>query len=313
MSWMKRILGVVIIVGGLITIHEFGHFIAAKKTDVGVTRFSIGFGPVLASTYIGETEFALSAIPLGGYVMPVVSGPDDGWTAEELELLKEQHPDTYAMIHDESRWMSNASAAERLFIAVAGPAVNFLFVILCSPLVFRAINRGRITEEPFGLITISKSGFIGPIGLFKIAGLAAEKSGWLALFYAVELSHALGVFNLLPIPLLDGGHAAFAIIDGFKSGEGIGALVAIIAATLLIYLLSKRMRYQLSYLVAFRAQAKRLVDQFMQKVDLGPPSMKLVLVNGEFEIEFQAQDETEDIAVDEDDDRSNPELPPSAR
>lgn len=54
--------------GLVIVVHESGHFAACKVAGVAVPRFSIGFGPVIVSTTIGETEFALSALPLGGYV-----------------------------------------------------------------------------------------------------------------------------------------------------------------------------------------------------------------------------------------------------
>src|SRR4051812_3842114 len=54
--------------GFVIAIHEFGHFLFAKLAGVKVERFSIGFGPILLSRRIGETEYTLSLLPLGGYV-----------------------------------------------------------------------------------------------------------------------------------------------------------------------------------------------------------------------------------------------------
>jgi regulator of sigma E protease len=62
------ILATIIVLGVLIFVHEFGHFAAAKAVGVEVQRFSIGFGPKLLGFRWGETEYALSAIPLGGYV-----------------------------------------------------------------------------------------------------------------------------------------------------------------------------------------------------------------------------------------------------
>src|SRR3954468_17475736 len=54
--------------GFVIAIHEFGHFLFAKLAGVKVERFSIGFGPTLLSRRIGETEYTISLLPLGGYV-----------------------------------------------------------------------------------------------------------------------------------------------------------------------------------------------------------------------------------------------------
>jgi len=58
----------VLLFGFLIFIHELGHFLAAKLSGVKVLKFSIGFGPKIIGKQIGETEYLLSAIPLGGYV-----------------------------------------------------------------------------------------------------------------------------------------------------------------------------------------------------------------------------------------------------
>ena len=57
--------------GLLIVIHEWGHFLVAKLSGVGVVTFSVGFGPKLWVRKKGETEYALSAFPLGGYVKMV--------------------------------------------------------------------------------------------------------------------------------------------------------------------------------------------------------------------------------------------------
>ena len=69
------ILAVLIGIGLVIFFHELGHFAVAKWCDVFVERFSIGFGPILWSRKYGETEYALSAIPFGGYVKML--GQDD--------------------------------------------------------------------------------------------------------------------------------------------------------------------------------------------------------------------------------------------
>ena len=259
-SWLMRLIGITVIIGGLVTIHEFGHFLGAKAYNVGASRFSVGFGPVVASTYIGETEFAISAIPLGGYVMMVNGPPEELWTAEELAALKERSPATYEMLYDEDRWLSNASPAEQFIIFVAGPAFNFFFVMLSFVLLKRAIGTGKITQNPFDLITVSKSGFVGPIGIFKVAALSFEKSRWLAFLYAALLSHSLGILNLLPIPLLDGSHALRALIEGFRAGMG-PKMVVLLAATVFCYITSVRMLHALMRSVAVQGRIKSLKAQ----------------------------------------------------
>jgi hypothetical protein len=67
-SRVTTVLSFVVVIGVLILVHEFGHFFVARWTGVGVERFSIGFGPVLLRWRSKETEYCLSAIPMGGYV-----------------------------------------------------------------------------------------------------------------------------------------------------------------------------------------------------------------------------------------------------
>src|ERR671923_2301286 len=71
--------------GVLIVIHEFGHFLFAKLSGVGVLTFSVGFGPKLWVKKIGETEYALSAFPLGGYVKMVGEDPDEEVHAADIQ------------------------------------------------------------------------------------------------------------------------------------------------------------------------------------------------------------------------------------
>ena len=68
---MTTVISFVVVIGILILVHELGHFLVARWTGVGVERFSIGFGPVLARWRGKETEYCLSAIPMGGYVKMV--------------------------------------------------------------------------------------------------------------------------------------------------------------------------------------------------------------------------------------------------
>lgn len=99
--------------GILIVIHELGHFLVAKKTGVGVFTFSIGFGPKLFKKKIGETEYALSALPLGGYVKMVGEDPE--------EEVKEA---------DLQRSFSHQGLLKRIAIVAAGPSANLLLAFV---------------------------------------------------------------------------------------------------------------------------------------------------------------------------------------
>ncbi|HET7229969.1 MAG TPA: site-2 protease family protein, partial [Longimicrobium sp.] len=80
---MLTLISTVALLSILILVHELGHFFAAKAVNIQVPRFSLGFGKALWGFRIGETEFVLSAIPLGGYVK--MAGMEDDEAAEALE------------------------------------------------------------------------------------------------------------------------------------------------------------------------------------------------------------------------------------
>jgi regulator of sigma E protease len=109
----------IILLGVLIFAHEFGHFIVAKKSGVGVLKFSLGFGPKIFGKKIGETEYLLSAFPLGGYVK--LLGESD------VEGLSEE---------DQKRSFSRQSVFKRIMIVAAGPAFNFLLAIVIFSIVY---------------------------------------------------------------------------------------------------------------------------------------------------------------------------------
>ena len=68
MGFLWALLGFAVTIGIIVLVHEAGHLLAAKSLNVEVRRFSIGFGPVLWKKKWGETEYAVSLVPLGGYV-----------------------------------------------------------------------------------------------------------------------------------------------------------------------------------------------------------------------------------------------------
>ncbi len=109
---MTTVLSFVIVIGILILVHELGHFFVARWTGVGVERFSIGFGPVLARWRGKETEYCLSAIPMGGYVKMV---------GEESPLEGGGTP-----VYDPQKAFALKPLWARFLIVFAGPGMNFV-------------------------------------------------------------------------------------------------------------------------------------------------------------------------------------------
>src|SRR5881296_1882999 len=302
-----------IALGALVAFHEFGHFWVARRCGVKVLKFSIGFGPKLAGRQIGETEYVISAIPLGGYVKML--GEDLGDEVSE---------------EDKKRSFAHAPLLKRTAIVAAGPIFNLLLAYLIftawlaaggplfvpsfadlasnveavvpgSPAEAAGLRKGdkivqigdkRITtwsemtdivkrngrtqtltitpavrkekladgsEIEIGQIGITKTnrailrsehvlmapvdGFAatwgwtkltivgiakmitreisadnigGPLTIAKISGDAATQGFSNYAFLIAILSINLGVLNLLPIPVLDGGHLAFFAIEAVK-------------------------------------------------------------------------------------------------
>src|SRR4051812_49894042 len=100
---------VLVLLGVLILVHELGHFVFAKLFDVKVLRFSLGFGPRIVGITYGETEYRLSALPLGGYVR--LLGEDPG---EPIPPI------------DRPRALAAKPLWQRYTVVVAGPGFNLL-------------------------------------------------------------------------------------------------------------------------------------------------------------------------------------------
>ncbi|MCL2760666.1 MAG: RIP metalloprotease RseP [Desulfuromonadales bacterium] len=103
----------VVVLGPLIFVHELGHFIFAKLFGVKVETFSLGFGRKLIGKKIGETEYILSLLPLGGYVKMLGDSPD-------VELAEEEIPRSFL----------GKAPIKRIVIVAAGPIFNIIFAYL---------------------------------------------------------------------------------------------------------------------------------------------------------------------------------------
>jgi regulator of sigma E protease len=116
-TFLYSVVSVVIVLGIMIVVHEFGHFAAAKFFGVRVETFSVGFGKRLLGFRRGETDYRISALPFGGYVKMAGENPMDTRTGDPGEFMS--HP----------RW-------QRFIIALAGPFMNILLAVVLLTVVF---------------------------------------------------------------------------------------------------------------------------------------------------------------------------------
>lgn len=147
LGFLNSVLGFVVILCPLVVFHEFGHFIFARIFGVKAEVFSVGFGPKLWSRQWGETEFRLSAVPLGGYVKLLGEEPGQELPPEERH-----------------RALQKAAPWKRFFIFFGGPLFNFILAALVFMLILvigepRVGNTvGRVVEGSYAATAGFQSG-----------------------------------------------------------------------------------------------------------------------------------------------------------
>ena len=144
---MNTLFSFILVLGLLIFVHELGHFLFAKWFGVRVLKFSLGFGPRIAGKTIGDTEYVISAFPLGGFVKMFGENPDE------------------QQVEDAERKVSFAHKAvwQRFLIVLAGPLFNMLFSVALFFMVFFFV----------GIPTSVDTTRIGKVSI----GSPAEKAG----------------------------------------------------------------------------------------------------------------------------------------
>jgi regulator of sigma E protease len=158
------LLGVSLVLGVMILVHEWGHFIAARLFGVRVDVFSIGFGPRLFGWKSGDTDYRVSIIPLGGYVRMAgqdpteIDSPNRNWTgkkptegqSEDKASQSPRNAGSEGHLRDNEQLGGFGTGApdelmskprwQRAVISAAGPAVNLIFPILLLTAYFVAIG-----------------------------------------------------------------------------------------------------------------------------------------------------------------------------
>lgn len=306
-----------IVLSVLVIVHEFGHFIVAKSIGVRVEKFSFGFGPKIFSIKRGETEYLISAIPLGGYIKMAGDEPGEGLTGKNFEFLSRKISDRFKIIFagpllnyvlafllfsvifmfgsptlttevgslledypakkagiilgdkilkvdnkDVKYWEEMTAIIHNHLegpIKISVERKGGTFDIELRPVIrevkdifgkstkiallgiapsqkienirygfFQSVGMGfkkvidltNLTYKAIWYIITGrmsvKESMTGPIGIFIITGKAAQ----LGLIYLVNLtamlSASLAIFNLLPLPVLDGGHILFLIVEKIR-------------------------------------------------------------------------------------------------
>jgi len=147
---MNSFLSFIVLLGLLIFVHEFGHFLFAKLFGVKVLKFSLGFGPKVFGRTYGETEYLISAFPLGGYVKMLGEQPDEEVAAEDKE-----------------RSFSDKPVWQRMIVVAAGPLFNLFFAVLLFFCIFAVV----------GLPDLVPGTTIGDVSPDSPAAAAGLKSG----------------------------------------------------------------------------------------------------------------------------------------
>jgi len=308
-AFFSTVVHFAVVLGALIAVHEFGHFMVAKKSGVRVERFSIGFGPPLWRKQWRDTEYRLALVPLGGYVKMYGEQFDEAVSDSEGSFLHQ------------SVW-------KRMAIVAAGPGFNLLFAVVLIAFIHligipveTSVRLGKILEgsaaaqaglqtgdtvvaldgrpieridalkahivasdgrvlhmqinragqlltvpltprkdtearewrigvelrpgdmrvrrsDPFSALgqgfawtwqitTLTVTGFgkilsgaiplkdslAGPLGIAREIGHQADRGWRNVIFFAAGISINLAILNLLPIPVLDGGHLLFFVLE----------------------------------------------------------------------------------------------------
>jgi regulator of sigma E protease len=155
---VTTILSFVFVLGVLIFVHELGHFLMARRIGVRVLTFSLGFGPKILTVKRGDTEYCISAIPLGGYVKMAGENPEDARTGASDEFLSK------------SKW-------QRFQVLVMGPVMNLALAWVVMALVLFQGAPTAAAEEQAVVIGSFKENSVAQAAGLQVGDRITELNG----------------------------------------------------------------------------------------------------------------------------------------
>jgi len=190
-----------LIIGALVFVHEGGHYLAARLSGVKVEEFGIGFPPRIAAFKLGETEYSLNLIPIGGF----------------CKLLGEEDPGA-------PRSLASKRPLTRFFVLAAGPMMNLIFPILLLTIAFmvpRDVTVGNIlVDSVAGNSPAAEVGIIPGETIISINGNDVKNTG--DLLYEIHLS--LGEKTTIVLEQADGSLRTVTLIPRWDPPDGEGAM-----------------------------------------------------------------------------------------
>ncbi len=156
-EFLVSVVAFIVLVGAMVVIHEFGHFLVAKLFKVRVEAFSFGFGPRLFGFKYGDTDYKVCLLPLGGFVKMTGESPEQNLEAPGGEVTDVSGDPGAFTSHP--RW-------QRMLIGLAGPTANFVLTLVLMLVYF-----GWINEVPAGIVKTTSVDWVIPGSLAAQAGL----------------------------------------------------------------------------------------------------------------------------------------------
>ena len=181
----RDIVAFIVLVGVMVVVHEFGHFVVAKLCGVRVEAFSFGFGPRLFGYKYGDTDYMVCALPLGGYVK--MSGENFSELSDAAKgTATVAPPDDPGALTSHPRW-------QRMLIGAAGPTANFVLAFVLMLGYFGWINEVPAVEVKSTTVEwvtpgspAAQAGIEPGDILRRVAG--ADNPDWEKIFYRIKLN-----------------------------------------------------------------------------------------------------------------------------
>lgn len=217
LSSIQNILIVALGLGFVIFFHELGHFAVAKWCNVHVERFSIGFGPILLAWKWGETEYALSLIPFGGYVKML--GQDDADPGQMTDAEIEENPRSYIA----------KNVPQRMAIISAGVIMNVITGLLFFAFAFKV--GVEVPPSQLGTIIVGKpaweAGLRGGDTLTKINGRNVSSFGDIIRSTALSSSTFLDIDGVRSDGKTTFNAKVFPVMSGTRREIGVGPTLSL--------------------------------------------------------------------------------------